>query len=163
MLAIAASFRLRRALSPVKIRGWRRRAPGRRTHGRGMLRSRSRTGGECSRRTVQREVARFSFVRPGSNKVSLGPYAVASDELVVRGACRSLSGTITWKVFDNSTEAETAEDVKILDQGDMACDGETHEAKASVGANRELGISGDTGASEGQDAGESAWLTLANE
>ena len=109
------------------------------------------------------EVARFSFVRPGSNKVSLGPYAVALDELVVRGACRSLSGTITWKVFDNSTDADTAEDVKILDQGDMACDGQTHEAKASVGANREVGILGVTGAGEGQDAGESAWLTLANE
>ena len=28
------------------------------------------------------EVARFSFVRSGSNKVSLGPYAVTADELV---------------------------------------------------------------------------------
>ena len=42
-----------------------------------------------------------------------------ADELVVRGACRSLSGSITWKVFDNFTEAETAEDIKILDQGDI--------------------------------------------
>lgn len=109
------------------------------------------------------EVARFWFERPGNNKVSLGPYAVEFDVLVVRGACRSATGTLTWKVFDNSGDADTSDEVTFLDQGEITCDGTNHHAIAKVGGARELGILGMTGTDKGHEAGESAWLTLANE
>lgn len=109
------------------------------------------------------EVARFWFDRPGNNKVSVGPFAVEFDELIVRGACRSVTGKLAWKVFDNSDEADTADDVKFLDQGEITCDGTVQQAAADVGDARELGVLGMTGTGTGQDSSESAWLTLANE
>jgi hypothetical protein len=109
------------------------------------------------------EVARFWFDRPGNNQVSVGPFAVEFDELVVRGACRSVTGRLTWKVFDNSDEADTADEVKFLDQGEITCDGAVQRAVADVGAAHELGVLGMTGTEEGRDSSESAWLTLANE
>lgn len=109
------------------------------------------------------EVARFWFERPGNNNVSVGPYAVEFDELVVRGACRGTTGKLTWKVFDNSEEADAADEVKILDEGEIICDGTTQLASAEVGDARDLGVLGMTGTEKGQDATESAWLTLANE
>ncbi len=79
------------------------------------------------------EVARFWFNRPGHNKVSVGPYAVADDTLVVRGACRSATGKLTWKIFDNSGEPDTADDVVFLDEGEVACDGSEFVVLAQVG------------------------------
>lgn len=109
------------------------------------------------------EVARFWFARPGNNKVSVGPYAVEYDDLVVRGACRSATGTLTWKVFDNSDDADSDDEVKIIDEGEFTCDGTAQRATAEVGKVRELGVLGVTGSPPGQDENESAWLTLANE
>jgi hypothetical protein len=109
------------------------------------------------------EVARFWFARPGSNKVSVGPYAVASDELVVRGACRSHTGRLIWKVIDNSSEADSPDDVKIVDQGKFVCDGSRQEDAATVGTLRDLAILGVTDSDKEDEEGESAWLTLANE
>ena len=108
-------------------------------------------------------MARFWFDRPGNNQVSVGPFAVEFDELVVRGACRSVTGELTWKVFDTSDEADTAGEVKFLDEGEITCDGTDQQAVADVGDARELGVLGMTGTDKGRDLGESAWLTLANE
>jgi hypothetical protein len=110
------------------------------------------------------EVARFWFNRPGHNKVSVGPYAVTSDALVIRGACRSATGELTWKIFDNSVDPDTADDVVILDEGEIACDGSEFVVLAQVGAAaREVGILGMTGTEKGSDWDESVWLTLANQ
>lgn len=109
------------------------------------------------------EVARFWFVRPGNNSVAVGPYEVEGKQLVVRGACRSESGTMTWKIFDNSAEADSKDDVEFVDQGRMPCDGEVHSAVAHVGKHRDLGVLAVTGAKTGRDAGESAWVIVANE
>jgi hypothetical protein len=108
------------------------------------------------------EFARFWFARPGANQVAVGPYAAESGSLTVRGACRSAGGTMTWKVFDNSEQAGTATDVRFLDQGQLTCDGATHQAAAEVGDQREVAILGLTGAPDGDD-GDSGWLALANE
>ena len=108
------------------------------------------------------EVARFWFARPGDNQVSVGPFAIARDELVVRGACRSHTGRLTWRVFDNSSEVDSAEDLEIVDEGDLVCDGTTQQATSAADPGRELAILGVTGTGD-DDEGESAWLTLANE
>lgn len=109
------------------------------------------------------EVARFWFVRPGNNAVAVGPYAVERKTLVVRGACRSESGTMTWKIFDNSGEADSKDDVEFVDQGRMPCDGDVHSAEANVGKHRDLGVLAVTGTKPGKDAGESVWVIVANE
>ena len=100
------------------------------------------------------EVARFWYVRPANNSVAVGPYAVARKRLVVRGACISESGSMTWKIFDNSNDDDEAE-VEFIDEGRLPCDGEQHSADASVGKHREVGVLAITGVKVDDDAGES--------
>lgn len=95
--------------------------------------------------------------------MSVGPDAVAGDELVVRGACRSHTGRLHWKVFDNTGDVDSAAEVRILDQGEFVCDGTNQIHSATVGAFRDVAILGVTDTEASADAGESAWLTLANE
>lgn len=109
------------------------------------------------------EVARFWYVRPDNNKVAVGPYAVDSKRLVVRGACLSKSTSMTWKIFDSSGAAESRKDMKFIDEGRMPCDGEEHTAQANVGKYRDLGVLAVTGTNPGKDAGESVWVIVANE
>ena len=109
-------------------------------------------------------MARFWFNRPGHNKVSVGPYAVTSDALVIRGACRSATGELTWKIFDNSVDPDTADDVVILDEGEIASDGSEFVVLAQVGAAaREVGILGMTAPEELADFEDNIWPTLANQ
>lgn len=109
------------------------------------------------------EVARYWYVRPGNNKVAVGPYAVDGKRLVVRGACLSESRSMTWKIFDSSDEAESRKDVEFVDQGRMPCDGEEHTAEASVGKHRDLAVLAVTGTKPDEDTGESVWVIVANE
>jgi hypothetical protein len=108
-------------------------------------------------------VARFWFVRPGDNNVSVGPYKVASRRLPLRGACISGGGAMTWKVFDNSTPANEASGVKIVSQGVILCDGEVHQGAPDLGRHKEIGVLAVTGTPKGDDSGESAWVIIANE
>jgi hypothetical protein len=106
------------------------------------------------------EVARFWFTRPGDNNVGVGPYQASVSPLTLRGACISRSGEMTWKVFDNSADND---DIVVLDEGQMFCNGRTQTFHAEIEGHREVGVLGDTGSPQNEDGGESAWLVLANE
>ena len=112
---------------------------------------------------VDGEVARFWFARPGANAVAVGPFAVTGDELVVRGACHSVSGILAWQVYDNSDEADVDSESAVVAEGEFTCDGRIEQMTVSAGGVRELAVLGLTGTPEGDDATESAWLTVANQ
>ena len=69
---------------------------------------------------------------------------------------------MTWKIFDNSSDDE-GDEVKVIDQGIMPCDGEQHSVNASVGKHRDVGVLAATGVKVDDDAGESVWVIVANE
>jgi hypothetical protein len=90
-------------------------------------------------------------------------FAVTGDELVVRGACLSVSGILAWQVYDNSDEADVDSESAVVAEGEFTCDGRIEQTTVSAVGVRELAVLGLTGTPEGDDATESAWLTLANQ
>jgi hypothetical protein len=109
------------------------------------------------------EVARFWFTSQSNNRVAVGPYAVSRSALVVRGACRTAGAEMTWEIFDNSEATDDQDDIVVLDQGTMACDGRTRRARATVGNHTDLGVLAITAARGAGQDDDSAWVVVANE
>lgn len=106
------------------------------------------------------EVARFQFVRPGNDRVSVGPTVLESDELVLRAACVRAAGGMTWQVLDAGPDLPD-DVVRVLAVGSVDCDGSVHRQDVRLAGQRSVSVLAVDDPSAPASPSTSAWVVLA--